>query len=61
VTIGRGTVGKKILAGVSVLRLRLSAATVKKLRAFKHLKVTVRLALVNANGQRESFVLAGKY
>jgi hypothetical protein len=60
VVIGRGTVSK-IKAGTVSLRLHLARATVAKLRHLRHVTLTIRVALVDANGVHRAFVAAGRY
>lgn len=60
VVIGRGTVSG-IKSGQITLSLRLSKATVAKLRKLTHLKLTVRLSLVAAGGSHLAIVVAGSY
>lgn len=60
VVIGRGTVSK-IANGTVSLRLRLSRATALKLKHLTHVSLTVRLAVVAANGNHMAVDAAGRY
>jgi hypothetical protein len=60
VVIGRGTLSS-IKQGTMVLHLRLSHATVAKLKHLKHTTLTVRLALVGAGGAHLAVDAAGRY
>jgi hypothetical protein len=60
VTIGRGTISR-ITTSMRKLSLRLAPATVSELAHLKHLTVTVRLALVAADGERQAVVAAAGF
>jgi hypothetical protein len=60
VVVGRGTVAG-VKAGTMRLRLRLSHGVAAKLSRLGHLKLTVRLALVAASGDRAASDVAGSY
>jgi hypothetical protein len=60
VTIGRGTIAG-VKAGTENLRLRLSRATAAKLARIGHTALTIRLALVAADGDHLAIVAAGHY
>ncbi len=60
VVIGQGTVSG-ITAGSVSLRLRLSKATVAKLRKLSHVKLSVRLSLVAPGGDHVAIDVAGNY
>lgn len=60
VVIGTGTVSS-IRAGSVILHLRMSRVVARKLSRLRHLKMTVRLALVASNGHHFAIDVAGKY
>jgi hypothetical protein len=60
VTVGRGTVSG-VKSGTVSLHLKLSRAMGKKLSKLAHVKLTVRLALVAADGRRLTVDAAGNY
>jgi hypothetical protein len=59
VAVGRGTFSVK--AGTVTLHLRLSKAMAAKLKHLRHVTLTVRLALVAANGDHFTIDAAGRY
>jgi PKD domain len=60
VVIGRGTTSA-VKAGTVSLHLRLSRSVAAKLRRLRHVKLTIRIQLVAANGDRGSWVAAALY
>jgi hypothetical protein len=60
VVIGRGTVAG-IKNGTVNLRLRLAAATAKKLIHLRHLTITIRIALVAKGAKPAAIVAAGRF
>lgn len=60
VVIGRGFVSE-ILGGTATLHLYLSRGTVARLKGFRHLSLTVTLALVGAAGDHLTIDAAGRY
>jgi hypothetical protein len=60
VVIGRGT-SSKIKAGSNRLHLKLSQATVKKLKHLGHVTLTIRLAVVATGGHHMTIDAAGHY
>jgi hypothetical protein len=60
VVIGRGTVAG-VKNGTVNLRLRLAAATAKKLSHVRHLTITIRIALVAKGAKPTAIVAAGRF
>ena len=59
VTIGRGTV--RLVNGTVDLHLRLSKKIAAKIRRLRHVTLTIRLALLDRSGDKQTVVVAGRY
>ena len=60
VVIGRGTLSG-IQSGRATMHWHLSHAITAKLSNLKHVKLTIRLTLISATGQRVGLAIAGSY
>lgn len=60
VVIATGTVSR-VKHGTVTLHLRMSRAIVRKLRRLRHLRLSVRLALIDSAGKRVAVDVAGSY